>query len=288
MNRFVELSYHALGRVAEKDHRNAALQRTLLQADWPMRAAAYRAALWSAASLAGLVGLAIGALIVRIGPPAPLALQLAIACVVGASLAGAVVATAPILLRNAAKEREKDIDEALPHALNYMLALANAGLPPREIWASVSRAPVFGAMAEEAARIRRDLDLFGKDLLEAMRDAQERTPSKRFNEFLQGAISAFQSGVELESYLRNKGDQYQREALEKQLQDIDTMGLLAEAFLVVVVAAPLFLIVLLTVMTINQGEVVITYGFLMSLVFIPLTQIIIGAVVKSLNPRAWT
>jgi flagellar protein FlaJ len=74
--------------------------------------------------------------------------------------------------------------------------------------------------------------------------------------------------------------------VEQQHKVLDTMGVMAEAFLVVVVAAPLFLIILLTVMSIDQGEAVIGYGFLLTLVFIPMGQLLIGTVIRGMNPRS--
>ena len=290
MNTFVKAGYRVFGRWSEKaadNEKNKELQRQLLQANWGMRASAYRAALWFGSCIAGLAG-ALLALPVAFLPQAPLFGRIMLPLVIGLFFGGMTYSLAPLLLRNAALERGKELDENLPHGLNYMLALANAGLAPRDVWASLARAKVFGALAVDAERIVRDLDVFGTDLLTALKHAQERTPSLRFREFLQGAISAFQSGVELESYLRHKGEQYQREAVEEQLKTIDTMGLMAEAFLVVVVAAPLFLIILLTVMSINQGEQILFYGYAMVLVFIPVTQLIIGTLVRSMNPRVWT
>lgn len=290
MNTFVRTSYRFFGRWADRrggSTRNVELQRQLLQANWSIRAGAYTSALWLASILAGVAG-ALLALPVAFLPQAPLFGRIMLPLVIGLFFGGMTYSLAPILLRNAGVERSKEIDENLPHGLNYMLALANSGMAPRDVWASLARAKVFGALAVEAERIVRDLDVFGMDLLTALKLAQERTPSVRFREFLQGAISAFQSGVELESYLRHKGEQYQREAVEEQLKTIDTMGLMAEAFLVVVVAAPLFLIILLTVMSINQGEQVLFYGYAMVLVFIPVTQLIIGTLVRSMNPKVWT
>ena len=100
-------------------------------------------------------------------------------------------------------------------------------------------------------------------------------------------MSSFQSGVELEAYLKNKGQQYQHSAMEEQARAIDTMGVMAEAFLVVVVAAPLFLMILLTVMSISQGHSVNLYGFALSLIFIPLTQLIVVALIQSSTPKGW-
>ena len=289
MNGFVLFGYRFLGKWSEKGDakKMKELQRTLMGADWPIRAGAYTAALWLAAIIAAGVG-ALMALPLAFLPQAPLFGRIMLPFVFAMFFGGMTYTLAPLLLRNAGIERGKEIDENLPHALNYMLALANSGMAPRDVWASLARAKVFGALAIEAERIVRDLDVFGQDLLTALRNAQERTPSKRFAEFLVGAVSAFQSGVELESYLRNKGEQYQRAAVEQQLKDIETMALMAEAFLVVVVAAPLFMIILLTVMSINQGRAVLFYGYAMVLVFIPVLQLIIGTLVRSMNPRVWT
>ena len=290
MNTYISFSYRVFGKWAERmpEKERKRLQLQLMQADWAYRAGAFRSAMWLGALLAGLWGALMGLFVGLAIPNAPPGAAVVLPLVVGIFFGGMTYLVAPILLRNAAVERAKEIDENLPHGLNYMLALANAGLPPREVWGSLARADVFGALAVEASRIVRDLDVFGIDLITALRQAQDRTPSKRFQEFLQGAISAFQSGVELENYLRHKGEQYHTDAIDHQLKTIDTMGLMAETFLVVVVAAPLFLIILLTVMSINQGRGVLFLGYAMALVFIPLTQIIIGTLVRAMNPKVWT
>jgi flagellar protein FlaJ len=289
MNSFVFTSYRIMGRFTERSDARTLkdLQIALLKADWPMRAGAFQAALWVGASLSAIGGALLGILIAIVTGAPPFALAI-LPVILGLSVGGLAYAVAPLILANAGNERGKEIDENLPHALNYMLALASSGIPPRDIWAGLARQSVFGALSVEAERILRDLDIFGVDLLTAMRNAQERTPSKRFSEFLVGTVSAFQSGVELENYLRNKEQQYQRASLEAQLETIDTMALMAEAFLVVVVAAPLFLIILLTVMSINQGRSVLLWGYMLVLFFIPMTQVVIGTLVRSMNPRVWT
>lgn len=289
MNELVQRAYGIMGPTLEKRAaQTKEIQLKLLQAHLPMRAAAYLATIYAIALVAAAWGLLFGALIGFAASPAPFALRVMLPFVFALVFGGAVLTLSPVWLDNVIRERSKDIDENLPHGLNYLLALAHAGLPPRDLWRSLAEAKVFGALATEAERITRDLDLFGHDIVRALRNAQERTPSKRFQEFLQGAISAFQSGVELTDYLRAKAKQYHHEETERQLRDIDTMGVMSETFLVMVVAAPLFLIILLTVMAIDNGSAVLLWGFLLSLVFIPLTQVIIGALIKSLNPKVWT
>lgn len=283
MNRYARLAYGAFGRLAER-RATPALQRSLFQAHRSQRAAAYLASLYLTALLAALGGLAVGAALV-LALRAPTIVALLVPGVLAAWIAIATIALAPLILQNSAKERAKQIDNNLPAGLNYLLALANAGVTPAQMWGSLARADAFGALSFEAERIHRDLTLFSQDLLQALRSAQERTPSASFQDFLQGAISAFQAGVELEIYLKAKCSQFQHETQERQKKVIDTMGVLAEAFLVVVVAAPLFLLILLTVMSINQGGKVIGYGMMLALGFIPLCQIVIGAMIRSMDPE---
>lgn len=289
MNAYVRYAYGVFGPLVERRRKQTlALQLKLLQAHLPMRAAAYLSALYLTALLASAPAMLFGVLLALIVPNTSALLFLVLPLAFGAFAAGMTIALGPLWLENTIRERAKDIDENLPHALAYLLALANAGLPPKELWRSLAEARVFGVAALEAERIARDIELFGYDIVKALRAAQERTASPRFHEFLQGAISAFQSGVELPDYLRAKTAQAQHAEEERQLKDMDTMGVMAETFLVMVVAAPLFIIIMLTVMAVNQGANILLWGFLLSLVFIPITQLIIGTLVKSLNPKVWT
>lgn len=289
MNGYLAFSHRLLGRwTSRPSPRLALVQRALFRAHRETRADVYLSGVWMSASLVGLSGLLTGTMLALL-LPMPLAARVLLPLgLAGASFAAYLVTMGPIVLQHQANELGKAIDENLPHGLNYLLSLASAGLTPRDMWGSLANASVFGPLAYEAGRIRRDIDVFGHDLITALRAAQDRTASKRFDEFLQGAISAFQSGVDLENYLKTKGVQYQRQAVEEQLRNFDAMGIMAEAFLTTVVAGPLFLIILLTVMTVNQGRGVLLWGYLLILVFIPISQIVVGAIIKSMNPKVWT
>lgn len=288
MNGYAKFAYGLLGPFAEKRVKSHPdLQKKLFRAHLTVRAGAYLAQLYLTAALAAAFALLLPALLLLALHVAPLYV-IAIPLLASAWVGVSVFVLSPALLDNQGKEKAKEIDESLPPGLNYMLALANAGLPPVELWGSLARAKVFGALSFEAERIHRDLAIFSHDILFALRNAQDRTASAAFQEFLQGAISAFQSGVDLESYLKTKGAQYQHEAIEEQKKVLDTMGVMAEAFLVVVVAAPLFIIILLTVMSINQGGKVIFFGFLITFVFIPMSQLLIGAMIRGMNRQSWT
>lgn len=152
-----------------------------------------------------------------------------------------------------AKKRSKDINLRLPYALNYVAAMASAGVIPTEIFQSLSKQRIYGDVAKEAAWIYKDIQIHGKDIVTALRRAIDRTPSVKFQEFLQGAITTITSGGDLKEYFQQKAQRYQWENRQEQKAFIDTMGLMAETYVTVAVAGPLFMMVMMAIIAIISG-----------------------------------
>jgi flagellar protein FlaJ len=153
-----------------------------------------------------------------------------------------------------AKSRGKDIDQRLPYALNYIAAMASAGVNVDTIFKSLGEQKIYGEVAREAEAIYRDIALFGKDTVTAFRRAIARTPSRRFAELLQGAITTFGSGGDLQLYFSSKAQRYMVENRQEQKQYLDTMGLMAETYVTTAVAGPLFLMVMMAIMGMLSGQ----------------------------------
>jgi flagellar protein FlaJ len=152
-----------------------------------------------------------------------------------------------------AKARGKDIENRLPYALNYIAAMASAGVNVDQIFRSLGEQKIYGEVAKEAEAIYRDIALFGKDTVTAFKRAIERTPSQKFAEVLQGAITTFGSGGDLQHYFSSKAQRYMVENRQTQKQFMDTMGLMAETYVTTAVAGPLFLMVMMAIMGLLSG-----------------------------------
>lgn len=152
-----------------------------------------------------------------------------------------------------AKRRAKDINLRLPYALNYIAAMASAGVIPQEIFRSLGKQRIYGQVASEAAWIYKDIGLHGKDIVTALKRAIDRSPSIKFQEFLQGAITTVTSGGDLKTYFLEKAARYQWENRQDQKAFIDTMGVMAETYVSVAVAGPLFMIVMMAIIAIISG-----------------------------------
>ncbi len=150
--------------------------------------------------------------------------------------------------RNKMGDRKKDIDKNLSYATNYMAAMASADVTPSSIFRGLAQQDIYGEIKKESEKIARDIDFFGKDLIKVLQKAISRSPSEKFQDFIQGIITTANSGGSLKVYFMSKSEQYMKENRLIQERDLQTLGVMAESFVTVVVAAPLFLIIMMSTM----------------------------------------
>lgn len=187
-----------------------------------------------------------------------------------------------------AGERRRQIDKDLPYAVNYIAAMASAGVVPALLLRDLARERTYGEVAREAAWMVRDIDLLGADLLTAISRAIQRSPSRRFQEFLQGAKTTILSGGDLKSYFSAKAEQYMAENRRIQREFLEGLGVLAESYVTVVIAGPLFMLVMLSIMIIvgRTADTTQTFLFLLVFVILPVTHAAFSWVVRNLSPEA--
>ncbi|MDD4567899.1 MAG: type II secretion system F family protein, partial [Methanoculleus chikugoensis] len=117
------------------------------------------------------------------------------------------------------------------------------------IFRSISEnAAIYGEVVHEFRRVVRDTDYFGYDLITALRHLQETTPSEKLQEFVQDLISVIESGGDVLAFLETRVRVYQEDARFEQKTFLSTLQMAAESYVVLFVAAPLFLIIVMVVM----------------------------------------
>lgn len=153
-----------------------------------------------------------------------------------------------------ANGRKRKIDAVLPHAINYISAMAGAGVTPVESFKLLaSSKEIYGEVSVEAEYIVRDTMMFGKDIITSMRLISKTTPSENFQDFLQGTITTITSGGNLKTYFNSKADQFMRENRRRQKEFLETLGIVGESYVTAFVAGPLFIIVMVVVMSMMGG-----------------------------------
>lgn len=174
-----------------------------------------------------------------------------------------------------AKRRGKLIDKKLTGSMTFIAAMASAEVPVDVIFRELSKQAIYGGIREEAEWITRDTELLGVDIITAIKKAASRSPSTKWQEFLQGVVTTATSGGQLKPYFLLKAEQFEKEDKLEMKKRMETLGLLAESFVTVVVAFPLFLVVIMAIMAlISRGSsgFVVTLLYVIVGVMIPLSQ----------------
>jgi archaeal flagellar protein FlaJ len=240
------------------------LEENLLKAHLRLRADEYMALVY-AQTLVAALGLLIGGAIA--GFFLALVVSFEIGIIVGALIPVLGTPALFFVLRgqpaSAAKNRGRAIDRRISIAMNFMSAMSSADVNIDRIFLELGRQQkIYGQVAEEAAWITRDTELLGVDILTAIREGATRSPSKRFQDFLQGVVTTATSGGQLKPYFLVKAEQYEAENKLAGLQRTETMGLMAEVFVIGVVAFPLFLVIILAIFAIIGGNGTFVIDFL--------------------------
>ncbi|PKK81542.1 MAG: secretion system protein [Thermoplasmata archaeon HGW-Thermoplasmata-2] len=258
LSKFQRTSYRFFGKAAEKmAEKNPKLEDSLRKARMPLTGAVYIS--WALANtvIVLIVAAAFSVAAAFLLPAVGIKMMPQIWLLV-ASLPFIFTMTAYMVLMSSpassAKARGKNMNIHLPYALNYIAAMASAGINPDKIFASLARQKIYGEVATEALWIYKDIAFSGKDTVTAMKSAVQRSPSTKFQDFLQGAITTVTSGGSLQSYFSAKAQQFMWENRQEQKSFIDMMGLMAETYVTTAVAGPLFMIVMMSIMSMLGGQ----------------------------------
>lgn len=131
---------------------------------------------------------------------------------------------------------------------------------------------VYGHGADEISVAVREMDLFGNDIITAVRRVSERTPSEQFKTFSENLASVLQSGQELPAFLNDQYERYRDEAQERQDEILELLATIAEAYVTILVAGTLFLMTILLVFGLTTTRT-INFLRMLAYVLIPLANV---------------
>ena len=180
-----------------------------------------------------------------------------------------------------AKTRGKNIDRFLPYATNFINTMSVAGISPAEIFETLSTVKLYGEIQKEAKKISMEIDMMGVDTITALQHAIKISPSDKFKEFLQGILGVIQSGSELGPYFNRCVEKYMEADLVERKRDLESLAVMAEAFVVTVIAFPLFLVIIISIMGMTSGGISFDFLFILAFMILPLAYVGFYVMMKS-------
>jgi flagellar protein FlaJ len=283
LTKYQRMSYRWLGRFGEK-RASPHLQEALQSAHMDIRAGAYLSYVVMSTLIAFLSAMIVIVVFLFILLPlAGIALDTGLVVLflfIPGFIGVMIYAVLLSMPKSKAKSRKKKIDINLAYAINFISAMASAGVTPTEIFKSLSKQDIYGEVKEESAWIYRDVGMLGYDVISAIKKNIARTPSQRFKEFLQGMVVTVTSGGSLKTYFMHKADQYLWENRNQQKQLLETLGIMAESYVTAAVAGVLLLLIVIPLMMIISGAWNATFLFILILVVVPLIHIGFAVVIR--------
>ena len=180
-----------------------------------------------------------------------------------------------------AKTREKNIDRHLPYVANFVNTMSVAGVSPSEIFGTLAGIKLYGEVQKEAKKITTEIELMGVDAITALKNGIRISPSRKFKDFLQGIVEVLQSGSELAPYFERCVDQYMFDDLNERKKNLDSLAIMAESFVTTVIAFPLFLVIILSIMGLTSGGIQFDFLYIISLFILPLAYFGFYVMMKS-------
>ena len=182
-----------------------------------------------------------------------------------------------------ASGRKSKIDLDLPYAITYMQALSTT-VTLYDIFKGVFESrDLYGEVSKECGLIVRDVEVFGFDLVTAIENAKETTPSENFRELLNDLLLVHRSGGDLRSFFQAKSDSYREISKNEMDSLLQFLEMIAEIYVTAFVAGPIAIIIMLVAQNLSGQN---TLGNFMPLLFIglPLGAMALIAILYILLP----
>jgi len=171
----------------------------------------------------------------------------------------------------------RKIDANLPLTANFMAVLASSGMPPERIFRSLANVGDEFGVGDEMRRAIADTELMGLDLNDSLKRAAVRSASRKFGSMLDGIVTTSHMGGDLASYLRDESEKAKKLRVTSMKSFLDSLAGMAELYVSFMIALPLVLVVMLSVMSFLGGGVSLFGGLDSQSVLLLLTFIVTPA-----------
>ncbi len=166
---------------------------------------------------------------------------------------------------------ESKINHELPFATIHMSAISGSSIEPSKIFQIIISTKEYPAIEKELYKIINEMNIFGKDLVTALRTAAQKCPSKKLSDLFNGIATTVTSGGDLSDFFDKRANtllfDYRLER-EKETKSAETF---MDIYISVVIAAPMILMLLLIMMKVSGIGISLSTGMI--------TLIMISAVV---------
>lgn len=182
---------------------------------------------------------------------------------------------------------EKGISDELPFATIYMAAISNSDIEPTKIFKIIGESPEYPNIGMEIKRIIHQTDIYGYDLVSALKTSSQRTPNKSLSELFSGLSTNIVSGGSLKNYLEKKAENLMLDYKLKRQKYSSLAETFMDVYISILITAPLVLMMLVIIMSISGVSAGLSVNTILILTIggVVLVNLIFLAVLKFKQPK---
>mgnify|MGYP000954067722 FL=1 len=153
------------------------------------------------------------------------------------------------------RTRKRFIEASMYEMVSFMYALHHCGATLYASLHSIAKyADFYGDAAKEFRQVVSDMDFCGYDQFTAIQRLTDTTPSDKLRFFLSELSSTYRSIGNSEVFLEGKRREMQKEAEINQRSYLSSLGAIAEMYITLFVAGPLFVVIVIMVIGLISGS----------------------------------
>jgi flagellar protein FlaJ len=153
------------------------------------------------------------------------------------------------------KQRRRSINTNLPFAINHMSAVSASGVAPVKMFRLISESKEYAEVSSEIEKIVNYVEIFGYDVLTALKAVAATTPSYQFKDFLEGMVSTTQTGGDIKAYLAQKAEEAMLNYKLDRQKYTETIATYSDIYTGILIAAPLFFVAALSMVSLLGGKI---------------------------------
>ena len=181
----------------------------------------------------------------------------------------------------------KRIADELPFVTIHMAAIAGSNLEPTRIFKIIASSPEYPTVGLEMKKIVNQVEVYGYDLVSALRNATKSTPNRRLADLFSGLSTNIVSGGDLKDYLEKKADNFLRDYKLERKRYTSLAETFMDIYISVMITAPLILVVMLIIMNVTGLSIGLSFPVAMGLIIgiVVLINIIFLIALEVKQPR---
>ena len=189
---------------------------------------------------------------------------------------------------NEASSVQKKISQELPFAAIHMAAIAGSNIEPTKIFKIIAASKEYTYIGKEMKKIIAQVDIYGYDLVTALKNVAGQTSNKKLAELFSGFATNISTGGELKNYIEKKAENYLLDYRLEREEYSELAGTFMDIYISILIAAPLVLMMMFIVMNVaglGMGGLSITSLLFLSVIGIIIVNIIFLTVLNANQPN---